>query len=110
MSAEYHFLAGEYERVVTLFENKHVKKLSPKDADTYGWSLLILGDRLHSAAKADDSREQYRSAIRRFEAPGEGLNNGSRWYSSYEHQRRQAGRTEMKVVRLESGGGPAVRQ
>ena len=34
LSAEYHFLAGEYERVVTLFEKKNVKKLSPKDADT----------------------------------------------------------------------------
>jgi tetratricopeptide (TPR) repeat protein len=66
LSAEYHFLAGEYERVVTLFEKKNVKKLSPKDADTYGWSLLILGDRLHSAAKADDNRAQYRAAIKRF--------------------------------------------
>jgi len=67
LSAEYHFLAGEYERVVTLFERKNVKKLSPEDAATYGWSLLELGDRLHSAAKADDNRAQYRSAIRRFE-------------------------------------------
>src|SRR5258707_749922 len=56
LSAEYHFLAGEYERVVTLFENKNIKKLSPEDADTYGWSLLMLGDRLHSAAKADITR------------------------------------------------------
>lgn len=67
LSAEYHFLAGEYERVVTLFENKNVKKLSPKDAEAYGWSQLMLGDRLHSSAKADDDRAQYRSAMRRFE-------------------------------------------
>jgi tetratricopeptide (TPR) repeat protein len=67
LSAGYHFLAGEYERVVTLFEKKNVKNLSPEDADTYGWSLLILGDRLHSIAKADDNRAQYRSAIRLFE-------------------------------------------
>ena len=38
LSAEYHFLAGEYERVVTLLEKKNVKRLSPKDAETYGWS------------------------------------------------------------------------
>lgn len=67
LSAEYYFLAGEYERVVTLFEKENVKKLSPKDADTYGWSLLMLGDRLHSAAKADDNKRQYRSALRWFE-------------------------------------------
>lgn len=67
LSAEYHFLAGEYERVVTLFEKKNVKKLSPKDADSYGWSLLMLGDRLHSVAKVDDNKAQYRSAMRRFE-------------------------------------------
>ena len=66
-SAEYHFLAGEYERVFALFEKKNVKKLSPKDADIYGSSLLILGDRLHSTAKAADNRAQYRSAIKRFE-------------------------------------------
>jgi tetratricopeptide (TPR) repeat protein len=68
LSAEYHFLAGEYERVVTLFEKKNVKKLSSKDADIYGSSLLILGDRLHSTAKADDNRAQYHLAIKRFEA------------------------------------------
>lgn len=67
LSAKYHFLAGEYERVVTLFEKTNAKNLSPEDADTYGWSLLILGDRLHSSAKADDNRTHYRSAIRRFE-------------------------------------------
>ena len=67
LSAEYHFLAGEYERVVTLLEKENLKKLSLKEADTYGWSLLMLGDRLHSAAKADDNKAQYRSAMRRFE-------------------------------------------
>jgi len=67
LSAEYHFLAGEYERVVTLFEKENLKKLSPEDADTYGWSLLMLGDRLHSAAKAEENRAQFRSAMRRFE-------------------------------------------
>jgi tetratricopeptide (TPR) repeat protein len=67
LSAEYHFLAGEYERVIALFEKKSVKKLSPEDAATYGWSLLELGDRSHSAAKADENRTQYRLAIRRFE-------------------------------------------
>jgi tetratricopeptide (TPR) repeat protein len=67
LSAEYHFLAGEYERVITLFAKKNAKKLSPKDASTYGWSLLILGDRSHSAAKADDNRAQYRLAMKRFE-------------------------------------------
>lgn len=66
VSAEYHFLAGDYERVVTLFANKNLKRLSPKDADMYGASLLILGDRLHTAAKADDNRAQYRAAIQRF--------------------------------------------
>lgn len=68
LSAEYYFLAGEYERVVKLFEKKTSKKLSPKDADTYGWALLTLGDRVHSIAKADDNRAQYRLAIKRFEA------------------------------------------
>jgi tetratricopeptide (TPR) repeat protein len=68
LSAEYHFLAGEYERVVTLLEKTNVKQLSAKNAHFYGWSLLILGDRLHSTAKADNHRAQYRSAIRRFEA------------------------------------------
>jgi tetratricopeptide (TPR) repeat protein len=67
LSAEYHFLAGEYERVVALFEKKNLKKLSPEDADTYGWSLLMLGDRLHTAAKAEDDTAQYRLAMRRFE-------------------------------------------
>jgi tetratricopeptide (TPR) repeat protein len=67
LSAGYHFLAGEYERVVTLFERENIKNLSPNDADTYGWSLLMLGDRLHSIAKADDNRAQYRSAVRLFE-------------------------------------------
>jgi tetratricopeptide (TPR) repeat protein len=66
LSAEYHFLAGEYERVVALFEKKNVKKLSPEDAETYGWSLMMLGDSLHSAAKADDDTTKYRSAMRRF--------------------------------------------
>ena len=66
LSAEYHFLAGEYQRVVALFEKKNLKKLSSKDADTYGWSLLILGDRLHSAARVDDNRAQYYAAIKRF--------------------------------------------
>ena len=55
LSAEYHFLAGEYERVVTLLEKTNVKQLSAKDAHFYGWSLLILGDRLHSTAKAESS-------------------------------------------------------
>jgi len=67
LSVGYHFLAGEYERVVALFEKKNVKKLSAKDADTYGWSQLMLGDRMHSDAKATDNRTQYRSAMRRFE-------------------------------------------
>jgi tetratricopeptide (TPR) repeat protein len=67
LSAEYHFLAGEYERVVTLLGKKNIKKLSPKDADIYGSSLMELGDRLHSAAKADDDRVQYRAAIRQFD-------------------------------------------
>jgi len=67
LSAEYYFLAGEYERVVTLFEKKNVKRLSPRDADTYGWSLLMLGDKLHSAAKAGDNKAKYRSAMKRFE-------------------------------------------
>ncbi len=67
LSAEYHFLAGEYERVVALFGKRHIKNLSPEDADTYGQSLLILGDRVHSLAKADDNRAQYRLALRHFE-------------------------------------------
>jgi tetratricopeptide (TPR) repeat protein len=67
LSAEYHFLAGEYERVVALFEKRNIKSLSPEDADTYGQSLLILGDRVHSLAKADDNRAKYRLALRRFE-------------------------------------------
>ncbi len=66
VSAEYHFLAGEYERVVTLFEKKKLRTLSPQDADTYGWSLLNLGDRLHTRAKADDNSADYHAAIRRF--------------------------------------------
>ena len=66
VSAEYHFLAGEYERVVALFEKKKLKTLSPQDADTYGWSLLNLGDRLHTRAKADDNSTHYQAAIRRF--------------------------------------------
>ena len=40
---------------------------TPKDAEMYGSSLLVLGDRLHSTAKADDDRAQYRAAIRQFE-------------------------------------------
>jgi tetratricopeptide (TPR) repeat protein/NAD-dependent SIR2 family protein deacetylase len=67
LSAEYHFLAGEYERVVALFEKRNIKRLSPEDADTYGQSLLILGNRVHSLAKADDDRAQYRLALKRFE-------------------------------------------
>lgn len=67
LSAEYHFLAGEYERVVALFEKRNIKSLSPEDADTYGQSLLILGDRVHSLAKADDNRAEYRLALKRFE-------------------------------------------
>jgi len=67
LSAEYHFLAGEYERVVALFEKRNIKSLSPEDADTYGQSLLILGDRVHSLAKADDNRAEYRVALKRFE-------------------------------------------
>jgi len=67
LSAEYFFLSGEYERAVSLFEKKSLKTLSPAHADTYGWSLLMLGDRLHSAARADDDKAKYRSAIRRFE-------------------------------------------
>ena len=67
LSAEYHFLAGEYERVVALFEKRNIKGLSPEDAETYGQSLLILGDRVHTLAKADDNRAQYRLALKRFE-------------------------------------------
>jgi tetratricopeptide (TPR) repeat protein len=67
LSAEYHFLAGEYERVVALFERKNIRSLSLEDADTYGWSLLMLGDRLHTLAKADGDRARYRAAIGRFE-------------------------------------------
>jgi tetratricopeptide (TPR) repeat protein/NAD-dependent SIR2 family protein deacetylase len=66
VSAEYYFLAGEYERVVALFEKKRLSTLSPQDADTYGWSLLNLGDQLHTRAKADDNSAHYHAAIRRF--------------------------------------------
>jgi tetratricopeptide (TPR) repeat protein len=67
LSAEYHFLAGEYERVVALFEKKRIKSLSLEDAETYGQSLLTLGDRVHSLAKADDNRALYRLALKRFD-------------------------------------------
>ena len=67
LSAEYHFLAGEYERVVALFEKKRIKSLSLEDAETYGQSLLTLGNRVHSRAKADDNRALYRLALKHFE-------------------------------------------
>jgi tetratricopeptide (TPR) repeat protein len=67
LSAEYFFLSGEYERAVASFGKKRLKALSPSDADTYGWSLLMLGDRLHSAARANDDKAKYRAAIKHFE-------------------------------------------
>ena len=66
LSAEYFFLSGEYERAVESFGKKPLKTLSPSDADTYGWSLLMLGDRLHSAARVDDDKAKYRTAIKHF--------------------------------------------
>jgi tetratricopeptide (TPR) repeat protein len=66
LSAEYFFLSGEYERAVASFGKKSLKALSPSDADTYGWSLLMLGDRLHSAARADDDKAKYLAAIKHF--------------------------------------------
>jgi tetratricopeptide (TPR) repeat protein len=67
LSAEYFFLSGEYERAVASFGKKPLQEFSPNDADTYGWSLLMLGDRLHSAAKANDDKAKYRAAIKHFE-------------------------------------------
>ena len=66
LSAEYHFLAGEYDRVISLFEKRQLRTLSNEERGTYGWSRLILGDRLHSAAKHDDDIELYRSAAKHF--------------------------------------------
>ena len=67
LSGEYFFLSGEYERAVASFGKKPLKTLSSSDADTYGWSLLMLGDQLHSAARADDDKAKYRAAIKHFE-------------------------------------------
>ena len=66
LSAEFFFLSGEYERAVASFGKKPLKTLSPSDADTFGWSLLMLGDRLHSAARVDDDKAKYRTAIKHF--------------------------------------------
>ena len=66
LSAEYFFLSGEYERAVASFGKKPIKELAVGDADTYGWSLLMLGDRLHSAARADDDKTKYLAAIKHF--------------------------------------------
>ena len=89
LSAEYHFLAGEYERVAALFEKRKIKTLSLEDADTYGQSLLVLGDRAHSLAKVDDDRAQYRLALKRFEVAAkvattraDALYNGATFYST----------------------------
>ena len=66
LSAEYHFLAGEYDRVIALFEKRRLKALSSEEADTYGQSRLILGSRLHSAAKLRDDVKLYRRAAEHF--------------------------------------------
>jgi tetratricopeptide (TPR) repeat protein len=64
--AEYHFLAGEYERVIALFGKRPFKTLSNEERDTYGESQLILGNRLHAAAKLGDDIKLYRRAAEHF--------------------------------------------
>jgi tetratricopeptide (TPR) repeat protein len=66
LSAEYHFLAGDYDRVITLFEKRQLRSLSNQERDVYAWSRMMAGDRLHSAAKSQDDISLYRIAAQHF--------------------------------------------
>jgi tetratricopeptide (TPR) repeat protein len=66
VSAEYHFLAAEYDEVIKLLEGKALNKLSSRDRNVLAWTCMIQGNQLHDIAKSEDSEELHRQAIEKF--------------------------------------------
>lgn len=66
LSAEYHFLSGEYDRVVALLQKRAIRSLSIRDRHTLAWAYIMRGNRLHDEAKQLDSEALSRAAIDNF--------------------------------------------
>jgi tetratricopeptide (TPR) repeat protein len=66
VSAEYHFLAGEYDRVLTLLGRQTSNRLASRDRNVLAWTCIIQGNKLHDAAKSQDSEKLHRQAIEKF--------------------------------------------
>jgi tetratricopeptide (TPR) repeat protein len=66
VSAEYHFLAGEYDLVLRLLRRQSPRKLSARDRNVLAWTYLIQGNQLHDAARGRESEKLHRQAIEKF--------------------------------------------
>lgn len=66
LSAEYHFLADEYEDVAKLFAHKRSSSLKAVDRDLLAWSYLMQGNQLHDKAKEKESEQLYKQAAVKF--------------------------------------------
>ena len=67
VSAEYHFLAGEYDRVLTLLGRQAPNKLSSRDRNVFAWTCIIQGNKLYDAAKSQDLRSCIGRQLKNFD-------------------------------------------
>jgi len=102
LSAEYYFLAGEYGRVIALFEKRQLRTLSNDEQHIYGQARLIVGNQLHIAALSADDIKLHRRAAEHFAVAAKiaitesyaNYNWGScpRWWCSWVEQGRERAR------------------
>lgn len=66
LSAEYHFLSGEYDVVKMILGKRDHKRLSERERYLLSSALNIEGNSLHDRAKEKDDERLYREAIAKF--------------------------------------------